>query len=101
MMPLALMHQRDAGYPIGGSLVFARAIERRYLDLGGHIHYPLARGQDSGRGRPGGGYPADGRHGASGGLRGPRLTPGHVMLYEMLDGKYLDDKLRGYYEGGL
>jgi phytoene dehydrogenase-like protein len=29
----------DAGYPIGGSLAFSQAIERRYLDLGGQIHY--------------------------------------------------------------
>ena len=100
MMPLALMHQRDAGYPIGGSLVFARAIERRYLDLGGHIHY---------RSRVAKILVEEGR------AVGIRLTDGtehradyvvsaadgHATLYEMLDGKYLDDKLRGYYEGGL
>jgi len=39
MMILAFMHNRDGGYPVGGSLEFARAIERRYLDLGGEIHY--------------------------------------------------------------
>ena len=39
LMTLAWMHLKAAGYPIGGSLEFARAIERRYLDLGGEIHY--------------------------------------------------------------
>jgi phytoene dehydrogenase-like protein len=36
---LALMHNRHAAYPIGGSLALARAIERRYIDLGGEIDY--------------------------------------------------------------
>jgi phytoene dehydrogenase-like protein len=39
LMTLAWMHQKSAGYPIGGSLEFSRAIERRYLNLGGQIHY--------------------------------------------------------------
>ena len=36
---LAYMHKGNAGFPTGGSLAFARAIERRYLDLGGKIEY--------------------------------------------------------------
>jgi phytoene dehydrogenase-like protein len=36
---LAYMHTCNAGFPEGGSLEFARAIERRYLELGGQIHY--------------------------------------------------------------
>lgn len=36
---LAYMHTGNAGFPTGGSLEFARAIERRYLALGGQIHY--------------------------------------------------------------
>ena len=39
---LALLHSRTAGYPLGGSLDFARGIERRYLDLGGKVHYKSA-----------------------------------------------------------
>ncbi len=39
MSLLASMHNRNAGFPIGGSLDFAHAIEKRYLDLGGKIHY--------------------------------------------------------------
>jgi phytoene dehydrogenase-like protein len=38
-MMLAHMAKKSAGYPIGGSLAFARAIERKYLSLGGKIHY--------------------------------------------------------------
>jgi phytoene dehydrogenase-like protein len=36
---LAYMHKGNASFPQGGSLEFARAIERRYLALGGQIHY--------------------------------------------------------------
>ena len=39
VMTLGYYNVRNAGYPIGGSLPFSRAIERRYLDLGGQIHY--------------------------------------------------------------
>lgn len=36
---LAYMHVGNAGFPAGASLEFARAIEKRYLALGGTIHY--------------------------------------------------------------
>jgi phytoene dehydrogenase-like protein len=39
MMLLAYMYSGNAGYPTGGSLEFARAIENRYIDLGGKILY--------------------------------------------------------------
>ena len=36
---LASLHIKDAGFPGGGSLEFARAIEKQFLDLGGKINY--------------------------------------------------------------
>lgn len=36
---LAYLWKGNAGFPKGGSLAFARAIEKRYLDLGGEILY--------------------------------------------------------------
>ena len=39
LITLAWMDQRTAGYPVGGSLEFARSIEGRYLALGGEVHY--------------------------------------------------------------
>ncbi len=36
---LSACHNKSAGYPIGGSLEFARTIERKYLELGGKIRY--------------------------------------------------------------
>ena len=38
LMTLAWLHQKMAGYLVGGGLELAQAIERRYLDLGGELH---------------------------------------------------------------
>ena len=38
---LADFHNRAGGFPAGGSLEVARAIERRFVGLGGRIHDPL------------------------------------------------------------
>jgi phytoene dehydrogenase-like protein len=38
-MMIGFMAKKSAGYPLGGSLAFARAIESKYLSLGGMIHY--------------------------------------------------------------
>ena len=39
VMPLATMSRKTGGYPIGGSLEFARAIEARFTGLGGTVRY--------------------------------------------------------------
>jgi phytoene dehydrogenase-like protein len=39
MMLLAYMHNGNAGFPVSASLEFARSLEKRYLELGGTIHY--------------------------------------------------------------
>lgn len=39
VMTLGPMSKRQAGFPLGGSLEFARAFERRFLGLGGKIVY--------------------------------------------------------------
>lgn len=36
---LSYMQRGNAGFPAGGSLEFARRVEKRYLELGGEIHY--------------------------------------------------------------
>ena len=69
IMPLAWLHMKTGGYPLGGSLPFARAIEKRFLDLGGSIEYSarvskiLVESDPSGR--PGRRRTPRRRHGAS------------------------------------
>jgi phytoene dehydrogenase-like protein len=35
----AYLQNRNAGYPIGGSMPMSKALEARYRELGGEIHY--------------------------------------------------------------
>jgi phytoene dehydrogenase-like protein len=101
-MPAAA-HVRDAGYPIGGSLEFARAIERRYLDLGGEIHYRsriekiLVEADPAGRGdRAVGVRLVDGsEHRADIVIS---AADGHATIFNMLEGRYVSDKIRAYYD---
>jgi phytoene dehydrogenase-like protein len=96
-MTLAWMHNKDAGYPIGGSLAFARAIEKRYLDLGGTIHYKsrvakILVENDRAVGvrlTDGSEHRADTVVSAA---------DGHATIFDMLEGKYVSDKVRGYYK---
>jgi phytoene dehydrogenase-like protein len=97
LMTLAWMHKHDAGYPIGGSLAFSQGIERRYLELGGQIHYKsrvqkiLVENE-----RAVGVRLADGtEHRADVVIS---AGDGHATIFDMLDGKYVSDEVRGYYK---
>jgi len=100
---IAWYGQGVTGYPVGGSLEFARAIEQRYLDLGGEIHYRsrvsriLVEADPSGRGdRAVGVRLTDGtEHRADIVIS---AADGHATIFDMLEGKYIDDKIQGYYD---
>ncbi len=97
LMTLAWMNQKTAGYPVGGSLEFARAIERRYLALGGEIHYKsrvakILVEND----RAVGVRLADGSEHRSDIVIS--AADGHTTIFDMLDGKYINDKIQGYYD---
>jgi phytoene dehydrogenase-like protein len=72
VVTLASLHAKDGGFPQGGSLEFARAIERRCLNMGAQIFFRLADGKEIG-----GDYII-----SAADLR--------TTLYEMLDGKHID-----------
>jgi phytoene dehydrogenase-like protein len=97
LMTLAWLDQKAAGYTVGGSLEFSRAIERRYLDLGGDISYksPVAKVLVE-NDRAVGIRLADGTE-----HRGDIVisaADGHATIFDMLGGKYIDDKIKGYYD---
>jgi len=97
LMVIAWMHQKSAGYLVGGSLEFARAIEKRYLRLGGEIHYnsrvaKILVENDCAVGirlEDGSEHRADYIISAA---------DGHQTIFEMLEGKYVNEKIRGYYD---
>jgi phytoene dehydrogenase-like protein len=95
---LAYMHTQNAGFPAGGSYEFARAIERRYLELGGEIFYnhqveKILVENDR--------------------AVGVRLyndeiyradivisaADGHGTIYDMLDGRYVTPRIHKFYNG--
>jgi len=94
---LSALHSKSAGYPIGGSMEITRAIETRYLNLGGKISFKKKVDKilvENNR------------------AIGVRLVDGtenkadyvisaadsHATIFEMLEGKYVNNKIRGYYE---
>lgn len=97
MSTFGWMHQKTCGYPEGGSLEFVRAIERRYLDLGGEINYKSRVEkilvEDN---RAVGARLADGSE-----QRGDVVisaADGRTTIFDMLDAKYISSKIRGYYD---
>jgi phytoene dehydrogenase-like protein len=102
MVPLACMHSGDGGYAIGGSLEFATAIERRYLELGGEIRYRsrvaeiLVESGPQGQDRAVGVRLADGtEHRADVVIS---AADGRATLFDMLKGRYVSDKVQSYYD---
>jgi phytoene dehydrogenase-like protein len=97
MFALAYMHNHNAGYPIGGSLEFARGMEKRYLSLGGKIEYGARVEKILVRdGKAYGIKLADGREYSADVI--VSAADGYATIFKMLDGKYADDEIRGYYE---
>ncbi|HEX3015744.1 MAG TPA: NAD(P)/FAD-dependent oxidoreductase [Desulfobacteria bacterium] len=98
MLMLACFHMQNAGYPLGGSLEFSKSIEQEYRKLGGKIHYKSQVEQiivEKGRTR--------GLRIASGSeFYGDYVLSsanGNATMFDLLNGRYVDEKLKGYYEG--
>lgn len=97
LFTFAYLHKKDAGYPIGGSLPMSRALERRYLDLGGTIYYhsrveKILVEND----RAVGVRLADGSEHRSD--RVISAADGYTTIFKMLEGRYADAATREPYE---
>jgi phytoene dehydrogenase-like protein len=94
---LAWLHDRQAGYPLGGSLPIAEAAADHFVDLGGTIDYRARVAEilvENDR------------------AVGVRLTDGreercdyvvsaadsHATIFDMLKGRYVDDTVRGWFK---
>jgi len=97
IMTIVWMHKRSAGYPIGGSLEFARQIEKRYLELGGKINYKSRVAKISVKNDAATGIVLDnGEEHASDIV--VSAADGHSTIFDMLDSRYMDAKVNGYYD---
>jgi len=89
VITLAGLHMKDGGFPEGGSLEFAKAIERRCLNLGGKIFYKCRVTKIiEENGRAVGIRLDDGRE-----ISGDYVISAadlRTTLYQMLDGRHID-----------
>lgn len=97
---LAYMYAGNAGFPQRGSLEFARGIERRYLGLGGEIHYKaqvekILVEDDCAVGVR---LYNDEEHRADYVIS---AADGRGTIFDMLGGDYVDGKIERYYNGDL
>ena len=94
---LAIQHNKAAGYPLGGSLEFALAIERRYRNLGGEVHYksPVVKILVENN-RAVGVRLADGSEHRSDIV--VSAADGHTTIFDMLEGKYVNEEIRDHYD---
>jgi len=94
---LAALHLKQAGYPLGGSLQFARGIERRYRDLGGQVHYKSSVSKIIVENdKTVGVRLADGSEHRSDIVIS--AADGRTTIFDMLEGKYVNDTIRDYYD---
>ncbi len=94
---LAMMNDCEGGYPIGGSLSFAQDLADRYLGLGGKVHYRARVVEilvEDDR--------AVGVRLEDGSVRRADIVisaaDGRSTIFDLLQGRYLDETVRSYYE---
>jgi phytoene dehydrogenase-like protein len=97
LFTFAYLHNKNAGYPIGGSLPMAKALEKRFIDLGGKIYYRskvtrIITGNDIAEGI----ILEDGTEHRAG--RIISASDGHTTLFNLLEGKFGDPKTLEPYE---
>lgn len=97
LMGQAAQDSQSAGYPLGGSLAFARNIERRYLALGGKINYNCrvekVLVEDN---RAVGIRMADGEEFYADDI--VSAADGYTTIYKLLEGKYISEEIEEIYE---
>ena len=97
VLMLAWQHDRNAGYPIGGSLEFSRAIEKKYEELGGIFRCSSHVGKIVVERDKAVGIRLD-----DGTERYADIVvsaaDGYATIFEMLSGKFLDQKIRKRYD---
>ena len=94
---LAYMENRDAQYVMGGSIALSKSIERRFISLGGKIHYNSKVEKILVENNKASGIKLnDGTE-----IRGDIVisaADGRTTIYNWLDGKYTNAKLDNHYK---
>lgn len=94
---LGMCHQKLFGFPEGGSLAFAENIARRFIELGGRIHYRSEVNKIIVENDQAVGIElTDGTQ-----VRGDYIlsnADGYRTIYQMLDGCYTNQEIDDYYD---
>ena len=94
---LSYMGINTAGYPVGGSLNFAKKIEDAYIKLGGKINYKQKVTKILVNKKT-----AEGIQLESGEKHLADIVisaaDGHSTIFEMLEGKFVNNKIKNYYK---
>ena len=99
LFTLAMLHNKSAGYPMGGSLPMAHAVEKRYCDLGGEIYYSTRVSRILvENGKAVGVQLTDGREERADLVIS--AADGHATIFDMLGGQFVDEKIQAMYREG-
>lgn len=100
LFTFAYLHNRNAGYPLGGSMSMSRALEKRYLSLGGDINYnSRVEKIIVENNRATGIKLTDGSEHRA--CRIISAADGYSTIFKMLDGKFTDEIIRDIYDNWL
>ncbi len=95
---LATMNNKDGGWPISGAAALSANIDSRYKELGGEVFYRSKVSKILVEGDKAVGVRLeDGTEHFADLIIS--AADGHSTIYGMLDGKYVNDKIKLYYEG--
>ncbi|MBG0787979.1 MAG: NAD(P)/FAD-dependent oxidoreductase [Anaerolineaceae bacterium] len=97
---LAMMNDHEAGYPMGGSLPVAKGLASRFESLGGEIVYRTrVKEVLVENDRAAGVVLANGRVDRSDIVIS--ASDGRATIFDLLGGKYIDEKIRHTYNDGM
>ena len=98
IMSLGHCHNKNSGYPIGGSLQFACLFERRYLELGGRINYKSKITKINTKDNRAIGVTLENGVIINEADIVISAADGYYTIFEMLDGKYVNEKIKKLYD---
>jgi len=94
---LANIYNKNAGYPIGGSLSFARLFEKKYFELGGRIHYNSKVSKINTNNNQAIGITLENGEVFRNADIVISAADGYGTIFKMLGGKYVDDEIGKLY----
>lgn len=96
LFTFAYLHNKNAGYPVGGSMPMAEALEKRFIGLGGRISYNRRVEKVIVENNRAVGVRFDDAT-EEYGSRVISAADGYTTIFKMLDGRYSDEKISEMY----